>query len=193
MVFMVGCQNRLMILAASLLIPATAWTASAQSLGDVARKEGERRKAVAPGKVYTNDTLRPTPAPAAPAAPAATPATPAARETAPASAPAAAVPPPAADTVKKDEAYWRTRIKAETDAIERGRVLVEALQSRINGLQTDFVNRDDPASRDSISAERVRALSELDRIKLDIQDRTKALADIREEARRAGVPSTWYR
>jgi hypothetical protein len=39
----------------------------------------------------------------------------------------------------------------------------------------------------------VRALAELDRIKLEIQQRTKALADIREEARRAGAPSSWYR
>ena len=44
-----------------------------------------------------------------------------------------------------------------------------------------------------ITAERVRALGELDRVKLDIQQRTRALNDIREEARRAGVPAAWYR
>jgi len=194
---MAGPQNRLMIVAVTLLIPATAWiaSASAQSLGDLARSEELRRKAVAPGKVYTNDTLRPAPTTAAPTAPVATaaPATVVTPGAAQLEIPPSAAPPAAADTLKKDEVYWRTRIKADTDAIERAKVLLEALQSRINGLQTDFINRDDPAARASIGAERVRALGELDRIKLEIQQRTKALADIREEARRAGAPSSWYR
>ena len=194
---MAGLQNRSMLFALTLLIASAAWTAtaSAQSLGDLARKEEARRKSVVPGKVYTNDTLRPAPVTAAPAAPAGTaaPATAAAPGVVPADASPGAAPPAAADTVKKDEAYWRTRIKTETDAIDRARVLLDALQSRINGLQTDFINRDDPAARASIGAERVRALGELDRIKLEIQQRTKALADIREEARRAGAPSSWYR
>jgi hypothetical protein len=41
--------------------------ARSQSLGDVARKEEERRKAIkTPGKIYTNDDLRRYPVPAAP-------------------------------------------------------------------------------------------------------------------------------
>jgi len=200
MCFMVGPQNRLMTLAATLLMSAAAWTAtpSAQSLGDVARQEEERRRSVAPGKVYTNDSLRPTPSPTAPSAPPGTPAADAAPDAAapeaagPDGRPAAAPAPPA-DTARKDETYWRTRIKAETDALERAAVLLEALQSRVDSLQTDFVNRDDPAARAAIGAERVRALAEIDRIKLEIQERTKAAAAIREEARRAGVPAAWYR
>ena len=51
--------------------------ASAQSLADVARQEEERRKAIrTPGKVYTNDALRPEPASTG-GAPAALPAPPA--------------------------------------------------------------------------------------------------------------------
>jgi hypothetical protein len=186
-----------MILAVTLLIASAAWTATAtaQSLGDLARSEEVRRKAVAPGKVYTNDTLRPSPTTAAPAAAGGTapPATAVAPGAAQLDSPPSAAPPAAADTVKKDEVYWRTRIKTETDALDRAKVLIEALQSRIDGLQTDFINRDDPAARASIGAERVRALGELDRIKLEIQQRTKAVAEIREEARRTGAPSSWYR
>ncbi len=56
--------------------------ASAQSLGDVARKEESRRKAVSGGKVYTNQSLPAT----EPAAPAAVPATPGAAAASPAPA-----------------------------------------------------------------------------------------------------------
>ena len=52
--------------------------AAAQSLGEVARREEARRKAVTSGgKVYTGDSLRPDAAPAAPtAAPTPAPASP---------------------------------------------------------------------------------------------------------------------
>jgi hypothetical protein len=181
---------------ASLLVWAIvcALPVSAQSLGDMARKEEARRKAAAPGKVYTNDNLRPSPvsAPAAAAVPApdtaaGTPSV--AGDPAPPGAPA----PPVPDSVKKDEAYWRTRIQAEVQGLERAKLMLDALQSRVNGLQTDFVNRDDPAARAVIGAERARALGELDRTKTEIQQRTKALAAIREEARRSGAPAAWYR
>jgi len=187
---------------ASLLVWAIAGAAPvvAQSLGDLARREEARRKAVAPGKVYTNDDLRPSPVsapaataavssvPAADAAPPAPPSSSAAGEPAPPGLPA-----PAADAVKKDEAYWRTRIHGEAQALDRAKVMLDALQSHVNGLQTDFVNRDDPAARAAIGAERVRALGELDRTRIEIQQRTKALAAIREEARRSGAPAAWYR
>ena len=176
-----------LLLCVGLLAPVL----QAQSLGDVARQEQERRKTVpTAGKVYTNDNLR-----VAPAAPPVVPASPAAPETpaAPEKAPAAAAAPPAADTAKKDEAYWKARLKAERDAVERATVLLDALQSRVNGLQTDFTNRDDPASRSVIANERQRALQEIDRTKLEIANRNKAIAGIQEEARKAGVPAGWYR
>jgi hypothetical protein len=178
-------------------------SASTQSLGDLAKKEEARRKAVAgSGKVYTNDSLRPT-QPTAGSEPAVDSTSPSAQPAVP--APAAGTP-PASDTKKdeakadakpdapkKDEAYWRQRLQAERDAIDRSKVLIEALQSRVSALQTDFVNRDDPASRGQLAAERQRALAELDRMKKEIEQRTKAVADIQEEARRAGAPAAWYR
>jgi hypothetical protein len=180
------------------------WPASAQSLGDLAKQEEARRRAIATsGKVYTNDSLRaaPTTGPestgeaSAPAsATAGSPASGASSSAAAADAKKDEAKPEAkADTPKKDEAYWRQRLQAERDGIERSKVLIDALQSRVSALQTDFVNRDDPASRGQLASERQRALAELDKMKKEIDQRTKAVADIQEEARKAGAPAAWYR
>jgi hypothetical protein len=175
----------------------------AQSLGDVARKEEARRKGVkAPAKVYTNDNLKNVDPPAAPAAPptpapdtAATGATPAAPAAVDASA-SPATPDATAAAVKqpvRDEKYWRGRLEAARTALSRAQIFQDALQSRINALSTDFVNRDDPAQRSVIAAERQKALAELERVKKEIVDQQKAITDIQEEGRRAGVLPGWLR
>jgi hypothetical protein len=60
-------------------------------------------------------------------------------------------------------------------------------------LTTDFVNRDDPAQRAVVAADRQKALDDLNQVKKEIADDQKALADLQEEARRAGVPPGWLR
>ena len=172
----------------------------AQSLADLARQEQERRKAVkASGKVYTNDSLGSTAPPAVttPAAPptVAAPAPPPAAAS-PQAPPGSQVPAgeaPAAGVVPKTEAEWRKRIAAERDALARAELFAESLQSSINALSTDYVNRDDPAQRDVVAAKRQKALAELDRVKQEIQQHQKAIAGIQDEARRAGVPAGWVR
>ena len=172
--------------------------ASAQSLADVARQEEARRQAVGtPGKVYTNDALRPEPA--------ATGTTPAARPAQPAEAPDPAGGAPTAEAQEPTdpaaepaetptaEAEWRARVTAERDALSRAQIFADALQSRINVLAADFVNRDDPAQRDVVAAERQKALAELDRVKLEIEEHQKAITAVQEEARQAGVPAGWVR
>ncbi len=184
--------------------------AGAQSLGDVARKEAARRKAIGtPAKVHTNETLGVGAVPPSPAgatgAPAGTSSQPALTGASPA-APSAAVAQgapapqavPAGESAKPargslTEAEWRTRVADAREALTRAEVLRDALQSRVNALATDFINRDDPAQRDAIQAERQRALAELDRAGREIKARQKATADIQEEARRAGVPPGWLR
>ena len=180
------------------VILASAATASAQSLADVARREEERRKAVTPGKVYTNDNLQPDPTPGTPAP---APATSAVPETSEPGAPAAG----AADGAKPEapaapaanaptpEQIWRKRVADERAAIARSQVLADALQSRINGLTTDFENRGDPIQKNALFADRQKALAELDRMKKEINDHQKAITAIQEEARRAGVPAGWTR
>jgi hypothetical protein len=155
------------------------------------------------GKVYTNSSLpsEPAPAPPAPAADAAaaSPGTPAvsgdkdavqadddaaAGQVAPAGAPA---------EPKKDEAYWRMQLAEARDGLARAQTFAEALQSRINALTADFANRDDPAQRSVIAADRQKALTELERVRKEIDEYTKAIAKIQEDARRAGVPAGWVR
>jgi DNA repair exonuclease SbcCD ATPase subunit len=165
-------------------------------LGDIARQEEARRKTIkTPAKVYTNDVLRSEPAPP-PAAPTAqTPAQAAAPPSPSGSGkPAdAQTPQPAPTDEKKTEAYWKQRLQAERDALSRAQIFAEALQSRINALTTDFAARSDPAQRDVIASDRQKALAELDRVKKEIQGHQKAITDIQEEARRAGVPAGWVR
>ena len=79
------------------------------------------------------------------------------------------------------------------DEQQRDKMFADSLQSRINALTTDFVNRDDPYQRAQIGKDRDAAVKELDRVKKAIVDRTKAIGDLEEEARRAGAPAGWLR
>jgi hypothetical protein len=180
-------------LAAVLAISAAV---SAQTLGDVARQEEARRKTVkAPAKVYTNDNLRADPSSPRPAV-AGTPESPASSAGAAASTPAgqkAATPAPAPDAGAKDETYWKKRVAAARDAVERAKIFAEALQTRINSLSNDWAARDDPYQREKIGADKDKALAELARVQKEIEDGTKAIADIQEEARKTGAPAGWVR
>jgi hypothetical protein len=178
----------------------------AQTLADVARKEEERRRAVSqPGKVYTNKDLRPAPSSAPPPAAAeqksdqkAAPEKDAGRsEKSGTKAEAAGKDAnAAADGAKqpvKDRAYWSGRLKALQEQLERDQTYADALQSRINALFTDFINRDDPVQKGAIERDRLRAIAELDRLKQAIPNDKKAIDNLLEDARRAGVPPGWLR
>ena len=179
---------------ATLVLLLSTSLASAQSLGDLARQEEARRKTVrAPAKVYTNDDLRGGGGRTVPPPPAVAEQPDAAEPTASSTSadPKAA---PAADAPEaKTEAYWRDRIlQARTD-VDRTRTYLDALQSRINALTTDFVNRDDPAQRALIEADRNKALAELTRLKSELDKQLKGIDETMEEARRARVPPGWLR
>ncbi|HSL20048.1 MAG TPA: hypothetical protein VK886_00835 [Vicinamibacterales bacterium] len=167
---------------------------SAQSLGDVAKKEEQRRKATkASGKVYTNKDLGP--APASPLPPASQTAGPGGA-TDPAAAKAAEAQPgseQAADDPAKTEQYWRDRVEKTQAELTRNELLLDALQSRVNALATDFVNRDDPAQRAVVANNRQKTLDEMARVQDAIAQLKKQLVDIEEEARQAGVPPGWIR
>ena len=190
-------MKQLIIAASAAAFVVSGSVAFAQSLGAVAQQEDARRKAVkTPSKVYTNDNLHKeagttTPASGA-AAPAAVPA-PAPSSGAQPDQPKEANKTPAADGQKKDEAYWKRRMADARAALDRAQTFAEALQSRINALSTDFVNRADPIQRSQIGADRDKALVELERVKKEVQDNTKEIANIQDEARRAGVPAAWVR
>lgn len=169
---------------ALLLVAGTAVAGQQPPLAEVARKEQDRRKTTKPAtRVLTNKDLpavsgQAPPAPAPESAPAAEP-----------SAPDAQKP----GEPQKDEAWWRARITEKREGLSRAEVLLEALQSRVNALSADFVNRDDPYQRAKIGEDRQKALVEMERLKADIESYKKQIEDIEEEARKAGVPPGWLR
>jgi DNA repair exonuclease SbcCD ATPase subunit len=174
-------------LALGLALHAGAALAQQPSLVELARKEQERKKALkaVPSKVYSDKDL-PKPSAAPPVASAVPPATPIPAE-----------PKPAEEKNEKkderDEPYWRNRITQARESLRRAEAFAEALQSRINALSADVVNRDDPYQRAKIADDRVKAIAELQRVQTEIEQSKKAISDIEEEARQAGVPPGWVR
>lgn len=191
-----------------------------QSLAEIAKKEEERRKAVKtaaaakttkdkdkPQKTLTNKDLVPTDPGTAPPPPAA--ATPPTAQGQPPShsheaeakpqpptqhqAPAPQSPAGSSEAAAKDEKYWRARMATARGNLQRQELFLEALQSRVNALTTDFVNRDDPAQRAQIAADRQKALGEMEAVRKEIDQAKKQIADLEEEARKAGVPPGWLR
>ena len=183
-------------LIAGLLLAAV--PASAQTLGELAKREAERRKAKpAPAKTYTNSDLKSVPPPSG------TPGKPADEQGKPTDAKAGDAKttegePQKVDSTKppepaKDEAYWRTRITSAREDIRRNEAFKEALQSRINALTAEFTGKDDPFQRAKVADDRQKALAEFARVSAEIEKGTKLIAEIEDEARRAGVPAGWIR
>lgn len=177
-----------------LTLAAVAGVARAQSLADVAKKEEERRKAVPePAKVYTNKDLGavaagPPPPPGAPAAKAGD-----APKGADKAASDAKVKDAKDQESTRDQAFWAGRLKTLQDQLLRDQNYADAMQTRINSLTADFASRDDPAQRGVLERDRQKSVAELARLAKSVKDTTKAVADLREEARRAGAPPGWLR
>lgn len=182
--------------AAWLLIVALPAAAAAQkpALGEVAKKEEERRKAIKSSqKVLTNKDLPPVPARPAPAA---APQAGAPEAGAPEQKPAEPGKEPGAEAAaeeQKNEAWWRERMTRAREGLRRSESFLEALQTRVNVLSADFVSRDDPAQRAKIGEDRQKALAEMERVSAEILMFKKQIEDIEEEARKAGVPPGWLR
>lgn len=182
------------VIAAVTMLSVAAPLARAQqtsTLGEVAKKEEERRKTAKPAaKVYTNKDLPKTPAPQSPAGGALPP-------------PAAAAGQKPADQAKpeeqkeekeeKDEAWWRARMTNARTELQRHEMALEAFQSRVNALSADFSARDDPYQRAQVAIDRQKALNEMERVKAEAARVKQQIADIEEEARVAGVPPGWLR
>jgi hypothetical protein len=188
-------MKRIFAIAAALVVTGAslAWAQTTQSkpLAEVAKAEEARRKEVKkkPAKVFTNGSLKPDVTGGA-AQPVSTP-TPDA--SAPSGTPADATPEKPEPGSAKDQAFWAGRMKSAREQLQRTQLFADSLQTRINSLTTDIVNRDDPAQRAKLETDRQAALAELERLKKEITDQTKAIAAIEEEARRAGVPVGWLR
>jgi hypothetical protein len=173
----------------------------AQSLGDLAKQEADRRKAAQPAtKVYTDDDLKKMRAPGDTTTPEGKPeGKDEGKDAKDPNAKAAKDPKDAKDKdaaddkAKMDEAAWRAKITAAREDVRKGEAFRDALQSQINALTADFSARDDPYQRAQIADQRQKALAELDHVNQDIEKAKKSITDIEEDARRANVPPGWLR
>ncbi len=93
----------------------------------------------------------------------------------------------------RDEAYWRGRIAEVEAARARAALLAAALQNRADGLWAQLAAVDDPARQRVIERQRNDALEALENARVELEDAERAIAGIREEARRDGAPPGWLR
>jgi len=165
---------------------------SAQSLGEIARQETERRNTIqAPAKVITGADLRPA-GPLMPSGVATTPAPTSA-------APVAAIPalsintPPEGKYMARDASYWLNRMRDLQTRQDRFRLQAAALENRVDSLTHDFDLTWDRFRRGTIESERQRILTERDLVGADLAATNKQIFDFEEEARRSSVPPGWLR
>ena len=187
-------MKRMFLACLTLVFLAGIAPARAQSLAEVAKNAAERRKTSgteqkAAPKVYTNDDLKPAPAPSPDAT--TSPAT--AEASKDASKDAAQKDAAKKPEEDKGEEYWRGRMSQAREELRRNEMFREALQTRINSLTNDFSARDDPYQRAQLADDRQKAVAEMSRVTEEIEALKKQIADIEEEARQAGVPPGWLR
>ena len=139
--------------APAIVIVITWLSAPPGTLGNAARQEALRRSLMPrsvialslydwPPVVVGSESAGSTP-PAARSAP-----DPAAAAALPASPlPAGAIPPAASSEPGRDQSWWRARIATARASLARDQTMAEAMQSHVNALQNDVVNRDDPAQQ----------------------------------------------
>ncbi len=178
----------MLILVRLLELFVSAWNAPPASLGELAFREAVFRQAMpASVRTMTNADLGPMPAKGArlrSEAPGETVA-----ETKPGMRPGGGV----EEQAPKDEAWWRARMAQARAAVERDRLLMAALESRVAVLTLDVGSRDDPEQRAALVADRLRTIAELDRMREQVEADEQAIAVIEEEARREDVPPGWLR
>jgi hypothetical protein len=157
-------------------------------LADVAQHEALRRQLMPRStQSLTNDDVAATPRRPLPTMPASD------ASSAASTSAAAESPKKDKDGETHDEGWWRGRLAAARETLERDQLLAQSLQSRINGLDAEASARDDPAQRQNLYLERDRTLKELESMKDQLVKDVRALADIEEEARRQNVPAGWLR
>lgn len=164
-------QVVLLAFAAALAAPSVA----AQSLGDAAAREKERRKAQKAGKVLTDDDLKraggagnanvETGAVAAEAAPAAS--------TAPGEAPAKKE--KTEDELRAEqEKAWRDKLKRAEEDVQRHTARAAELQAALNDITGNLYG-----------SQRAVLGTELEKAKAELQKAQQQVADLQEEGRRS--------
>lgn len=192
-------MKRVIAIAVTLVVAsapaAFAQASSTVSLAEVARREEARRKTTKKAtRVITNANLGAADAPAVPSPPStgATAGNTTPSNVTPPTISGGQAPPPDAAAMK-NQAYWQERMSNARTALSRTQMFADSLQTKINSLRTDFTNRDNRVEREKIQQDLNNSLAELERLKKEIEEQTKAIKAIEDEARRANVPAGWLR
>jgi hypothetical protein len=171
---------------------------SAQSLGDVARKERAKREREnrPPAKVWTNDNI-PHSTPMGPSAPGPQAAEPTPETPPPSSAepaPGPVTPPagtPSAGGTKQSKEYWQGKFKAAraelADATERQKLA----EDELNLLQIQEVRELDPAAHQDLAAKVVSKSAQVDEAREVTAKAQQALDDLQKEFDASGAPAEW--
>ena len=179
----------------AVLVFLASWLASPPTgLADVAQREAFRRLATQKSQAsLTNLGLPQEPVPPAavslnaPPAPAPAAADPAAKPGDGTAAPGAKSAP------VKDESWWRGRMNELRAAADKDQQAANELQTRINRLQADSVNIDDPLKQTKARIDLVATMELLDKMKAQLEADRRAIADLQDEARRQSIPAGWIR
>jgi len=188
-----GWMQATSVAAVLMLVGLAAGAASAQSLGDVARQEAERRNQQAQGtKTYTNEDLDAVAPPETPATPApATEPPPLVTTTKPSGVVIQENPakgtlninaPPAASN--RDEQYWRRRSRDLRGRLAALRANIVATQKRLEALEA---GPQTPAA----AKERTLTASMLESLQSDLKLRNDDIAQLRTFAESQKVPPAW--
>jgi hypothetical protein len=163
-------------------------SASPQSLGDLARRDEERRKQAATSdRVYTNDSLEAAGAPPAPVTPAATPAAaaPGAQVEKDSTTGQTSVKPPTQAREKRDEQYWRKLFMDLRANVARANADLDAERTRLDAVRGD----ESPAG---VRQREVLAAS-IARLENAVRIQSEELQRYLTRATRAKVPEEWTR
>jgi len=202
-------KTKILILAVvGLILTLVASLATAQSLGDVARQERQKRakETKKPVKVVTNEDF-PAPAeepkPATPlseseAAPPESAEQPAAQPTEQPAAQTAteeAAPPPAEEQKPEDKQktrdYWRGRFRAAKQRIADAEELQRLAEDELSLLQIQQARELSPDAQADLEARVKAKKAELETRRATTAKARKALEDLEKEFKDSGAPEEW--
>ncbi len=165
----------------------------AQSLADVARRERERHREVADGRVFTNENVATGGSVSTPEAP---------TETDSEASPTAASPPEDDEGVEESvegtgertEEIWREMFAEARDELTRSQERLQLNQQEIDDLNRRLLTESSLYDRENQLGPEIQAKQdEIAAGVARVEAANQAIADLQQELRRAGAPPGWGR
>ena len=155
----------------------------AQSLGELARREADRRQATdSPSRVISNKDLGPSVPAAVPAPPPAVRAPDRTTNT-----------PPEPKYVTRDASNWLGRMRELQTRRDYQKLQAATLEKRAGEIQANVGEFRIADHRGAMQPERERLRTEHALVLSDLAATDKQIADLEDEARRSNVPPGWLR